>query len=245
MGWTTTFRPKGQSHLDFFKSEFDCENEHGKWEVLAAAGHLDTVYLAMKITRKDGSKAPFVLGVVCLIRWYNSDRHYNFGYKDMSEDMGPCEAKCPRRILDLLSPLDAGQFDGKALEWATTWRQRCEEHLAKRTKLKLRKGMILRTDHKIPFARGKQSWGKYDTFICTNAKRLHFDALWPMDFVGENGKATVGRTAVRFSTRDPLLEAEVLTCEWWEVFDGTPGKLYSEPPTEQAEASPYPEVRRT
>lgn len=48
-----------------------------------------------------------------------------FGYKDMDEGMGPCESKCPARILDLLTPTDS--------EWANAWRQRCREYNAAKT----------------------------------------------------------------------------------------------------------------
>lgn len=49
--------------------------------------------------------------------------YFNFCYKDMSEDMGPCEDKCPVSILRLLSPTDS--------EWANEWRRRCYENAEK------------------------------------------------------------------------------------------------------------------
>ena len=236
MGWTYTRRDRGQSHLDFFKGEFDCENEHGKWEVLAAAGGFKAVYLAMRITHKTKEfNQPFVLGVVCLVNWRHHDQ-YNFGWKDVSEEMGIYETECPRRILKLLSPVDAGQFTGSALERATEWRAKCEANLAKHAAFKLQVGTILRTKTPQHFVNGKQPWGDYDTFICTDVKRLRFDALWKMDFRGQNGKVPVGRTAVRFRTRQPLLDATVLTCEWWDVFEG-------EPPAVWPDSSPETEVQ--
>lgn len=47
-------------------------------------------------------------------------RYHNFSYKDISEDMGPSESKCPESILKLLSPTDS--------EWANEWRTRCREY---------------------------------------------------------------------------------------------------------------------
>ena len=41
MGWTYTHRDKGQSNLDFFKSEFESDNDNVK--VLDAAGDFRTV----------------------------------------------------------------------------------------------------------------------------------------------------------------------------------------------------------
>jgi len=55
----------------------------------------------------------------------NSKDYYSFSYKDMSEDMGPCESECPVSILKLLSPTDN--------QWANEWRERCWEN-AKRKK---------------------------------------------------------------------------------------------------------------
>ena len=40
-----------------------------------------------------------------------------FGYKDMDEGAGPVIARCPERILDLLTETDS--------KWALAWRQRC------------------------------------------------------------------------------------------------------------------------
>ncbi len=55
----------------------------------------------------------------------DSRDYYNFSYKDMSEDMGPCESECPEAILKLLDPTDS--------QWANEWRERCWEN-AKRKK---------------------------------------------------------------------------------------------------------------
>jgi hypothetical protein len=55
-----------------------------------------------------------VWAAVCLVRYNPRDREgYIFGYKDMAESMGPCEADCPEPILDLLTPSDRGY----ANEW--------------------------------------------------------------------------------------------------------------------------------
>src|ERR1700712_5390506 len=43
-----------------------------------------------------------IFAVVCLVRWNPRDKEgLVFGYKNMTEDMGPCEAECPQRILAL------------------------------------------------------------------------------------------------------------------------------------------------
>lgn len=49
------------------------------------------------------------------------DDYYNFGYKAISEDCGPCECDCPKSILNLLTPTDS--------KWANEWRERCFKSL--------------------------------------------------------------------------------------------------------------------
>ena len=56
--------------------------------------------------------------VVCLVKWNPKARNSeHFGYKDLDEGMGPCEARCPASILSLL---------GKPRnDHAAEWRKRC------------------------------------------------------------------------------------------------------------------------
>ena len=64
-----------------------------------------------------------VAAIVCLVRYNPRDRDGDvFGYKDMAEGMGPCEAECPEQILDLLTPTDRPH--------ALAWRARCRENAA-------------------------------------------------------------------------------------------------------------------
>ena len=66
-----------------------------------------------------------VWGAVCLVDYNPRDREgYIFGYKDMSEPMGPCECDCPDAILDLLIPTDH--------QYAEEWRARCRDNAAER-----------------------------------------------------------------------------------------------------------------
>jgi hypothetical protein len=67
---------------------------------------------------------------------------FNCHYKEMSEDMGPVETRCPARILDLLSPTDH--------KYATEWRAACRANAAKSAKAaavkpgtKIRFGQVL------------------------------------------------------------------------------------------------------
>lgn len=201
MGWDYTRREKGQSHLDFFRKEIDCETH----KLLSVAGTmLGPVYGALEITHP--GQEPFVIGVVFLVHWDHSNLAYNFGYKEISEEMGPCEASCPRKILDRLTSLsvleERGIFSGKSLEFASAWRDRCEQNLEKREALRLKQGMILRTPKIIKFGRDGRITG--DTFLCTNPKRLHFRVVWRNEFSSE----------VRFTDRAPLLDAEHIADAW-------------------------------
>ena len=65
----------------------------------------------------------YVFAVVFLTST-NAKDVYNFGYKDMDETCGPCEADCPKSILELLTPTDS--------EWANQWRQRCYDNLERK-----------------------------------------------------------------------------------------------------------------
>ncbi len=51
-----------------------------------------------------------------------------FGYKDMDEGMGPCDADCPPSLIALLSPVEdiygPVKADGAA-KWATEYRAKC------------------------------------------------------------------------------------------------------------------------
>lgn len=60
-----------------------------------------------------------VHGVVMLTQVDMSD-YYNIAYKDISEDMGPYESKCPVSIIKALSPTTN--------ENALAWRQRCIDY---------------------------------------------------------------------------------------------------------------------
>ena len=66
-----------------------------------------------------------VWGAVSLVDYNPRDREgYIFGYKDMSETMGPCECDCPDAILDLVTPTDH--------QYADEWRARCRDNTAER-----------------------------------------------------------------------------------------------------------------
>ncbi len=128
MGWTYTRKDKNTKIIDFFKEEFNSE----RGEVVdCAVVARRTAYIAYRY--KAGNLAGHTFALVCLLDYRNYD-YCNFGYKDMDESMGPCEAECPERILNLLSPLSADVLKGSG--YALEWRVKCYANLANKKTLK-------------------------------------------------------------------------------------------------------------
>lgn len=119
MGWTFTSREKGISDKQFFQREWGSQAE-----ILESSRKGMTIYQAIRYTDNNG--VVHVGGMVILTQLAKD--MYNFGYKDIDEQMGPCEADCPDKILDLLTPTES--------EYAIAWRQRCRENNANRKRVK-------------------------------------------------------------------------------------------------------------
>ena len=130
MGWTYTHREKGISNRDWFADEFS------SIEILDCAtigGWSGTFYAACR-HKHDGPDGP-VWAMICMLGWRAND-HFNFGYKDLDETMGPSDDDCPERVFKLLTPLEPGKY-----EWAEGWRARVAEKLARP---KVKKGTKVR-----------------------------------------------------------------------------------------------------
>ncbi len=126
MGWLFMRNLEGhvtpKAYLDdqftFARAEVQCR-------VLASAMVGTRTYYAAVEQVMSATGAPEVCGVVCLVRYNRRDLEgYIFGYKEMSEHAGPCEATCPTKVLDLLSPTDNANALG--------WRARCRANIAQR-----------------------------------------------------------------------------------------------------------------
>jgi len=141
MGWTFTNKNQGVSVREFFEKEFN--GKQGCVIDCAVKGYR-TAYLAYECLNEDGTRKS-VIGIVCLLGYKPHD-YYNFGYKDMSEEMGPCESECPERILKLLTPT--------TYEWAQQWRDRCWENIKKRSTVKVKKGDKIKFKDEISFCSG-------------------------------------------------------------------------------------------
>jgi hypothetical protein len=112
----------------------------------SALVRMRTYYAAVEQSGPDMPRAVFA--VVCLVRYNPRDAKGDvFGYKDMTEHMGPCESDCPAAILDLLTPTDA--------DHALAWRARCRAAIAARAdRPRLRNGATIVFEEPIAFTDG-------------------------------------------------------------------------------------------
>lgn len=134
MGWTSY-------HANYYKKNGTVDRKKemdayfleglnaGMYEVVKSAMVGSTYYAAVKqiqrsVIGEDGKynrvdipeAEQETFGMVMLTKTDMKD-YYNIYYKDISEDMGPYESKCPVSIIKLLSPTTN--------EYAMAWRQRC------------------------------------------------------------------------------------------------------------------------
>lgn len=124
MGWLYMRSLAGyatpKAYLD---AQFTYDRDTGCSRVLASSLVGRRTYYAAVEWITAVSEAREVWGLVCLVRHNPRDREgLVFGYKDMSESMGPCESECPARILDLLTATENTH--------ALDWRARCRSNLA-------------------------------------------------------------------------------------------------------------------
>ena len=143
MGWTGT-------HAEYYKNgkvdvkrcidDVWTQSEHDGYPELTVlkSSMVGSTYYAAVRSRKQGEPEE-VFAAVTLTHVDNSD-YFNITYKDMTENYGPCESKCPMSILKLLSPTDK--------EYAQAWRERCyayhEKKRQKKTPGTLPVGTVIR-----------------------------------------------------------------------------------------------------
>jgi hypothetical protein len=125
MGWLTmrdTGRfANGRAYLD---DQFTYTRDDHRLTVLKSSMVGDTYYAAAERLEAAG-EARSVFAIICLtFSRPNARDGQTFGYKDMTEHMGPHESECPASILDLLTPIEG--------DWPNNWRARCRANLAKR-----------------------------------------------------------------------------------------------------------------
>ena len=137
MGWLTMTRrhmgvhatPKAYLDAQFTYAREIPDGTTRGLRVIRSA-YVDRVYYAAcePFTQADDSEvADPIFAVVCLTRWTPNARDgHVFGYKDLSEQSGPNESRCPQSVLALLGPTT----DHHALDW----RRRCLATIERRSR---------------------------------------------------------------------------------------------------------------
>lgn len=105
-------------------------------------------YAAVEPYDEHGAQPAFA--IICLVRWAPRARNgENFGYKDLTENMGPCECRCPASVLDLLGPTDNA--------YALEWRQACRTRLALLARRKPKPGDTIVLPKPVSFSDGYEA----------------------------------------------------------------------------------------
>lgn len=113
MGWTGIHATYYNGDKIDRKAQLDSLWNEGNHKVVKSTMKGAVYYAA--IETPDG-----ITGVVTITR-VNMKNYFNFVYKVIIETMGPAESKCPKSILNLLSPTDS--------QFANEWRKRCRENI--------------------------------------------------------------------------------------------------------------------
>ena len=151
MGWLFQSRPlRHETPVDYFRRELTFNRDGVSATVLDAAAVKGTVYAAVQ-QRNEAEGTDYVFCAVILFK--NSERD-GFGYKDMTECMGPCEVDCPDRIMRLLSPVE--QIPNSS--YAAAWRLRVAENKEKRRAInrmaaQLKPGVTIRLANEASFGK--------------------------------------------------------------------------------------------
>lgn len=188
MGWISTHKPKGEPIAAFFDRQgttrWTSDAPHTYRVLDSALVAASTWYAAVERIHKDTSERE-VFALVILVRMQKAQfpGAFNFSYKTISEDMGPCEARSPERILDQLTPTTSVH--------ANEWRQRCRTIHAQRKALPtLYVGAALRFAEPVSFGtRGQASeftiLQSRGSRVTCSAIGLPFRAALPRSFVRE------------------------------------------------------------
>ncbi len=124
MGWLS-MRDTGRfaTARAYLDDQFTYVRDDHRLTVLKSSMVGNTYYAAAERIEGDGKREVFAVVCLTFSRPAAPDG-YTFGYKDMTEHMGPNESDCPASILDLLTDV--------AGEWPNNWRARCRANIARR-----------------------------------------------------------------------------------------------------------------
>ena len=124
MGWLFMRDLGGHSTpRAYLDNQFTYTRDDHRLTVLASSMVGSTYYAAAERIESSGDRQVFA--VVCLTNTSTGARDgCTFGYKDLTEHMGPCESECPASILNELTDTNS--------EYAAAWRERCRANLVRR-----------------------------------------------------------------------------------------------------------------
>ncbi len=158
MGWSSLNKPKWITTKEWVKSNFTSED----YEVVDIAAKLTEVYAAIRNT-----KTQEVFAVILLV--HHTRGYYNFSYKSMDEFAGPRATNCPKKILELLSPLTK---ENDPNGWAENWRMKCWEKIYTSADAKGKDYLII--DAKIEFNNGSS----FNCFKKVKGRRGLYKGVW-------------------------------------------------------------------
>lgn len=176
MGWTTTYKPKGEGIIEFLgRRSLNWSNEHGSGELIKGKVIKGVAYMAVRRTfPASENKEPHVFAAIYKVQMYPKAKDgYTFGYKDMDESMLPYYFDCPDDILDLLSPTEVPN--------EVEWRSECRKRNSASASIKLTKDAVVLFDHEIKFSNGDSA----RQFIVVDAKRGIVQAKTSDGFTGK------------------------------------------------------------
>lgn len=90
------------------------DNDHARWTTLAYCTKGNVLWTVYEVFNKQSSETKRFIGCILIAR-----ASEGWGYKNMSESMGPCYYSCPLSYLDMAPEADSD------------WRQRVREHHAR------------------------------------------------------------------------------------------------------------------
>ena len=148
------------------------ELDDSRHEVVKRSGH----YFAVRI--KEGCGEGDVFGLVVL---GSKSKSGEVWIKYVDETMGPAESRCPKSILDLLSPTEN--------QYALDWRERCRKyHELKASQPKLKGGETIKLSRKVRFNDGVEE----DTFRFQKGSRSFRQSDGRLVHLGRSWKTTYG-----------------------------------------------------
>lgn len=163
MGWTYLAKPRNvKAYLNDMNTY---ETDKRKCVVIQSAiVNMREYYAALEVTNKETGEV-YVTALVFMLNYVRGD-YYDFGYKDMEENMGPYQCNCPVKILKLLTPT--------VNEYAKQWREKCHANAVRGKAVK--DGDKIKFSYELTFTDGS----KGDTFTIRKQGRS-------VCFVGSDG----------------------------------------------------------